>query len=75
MLGINSKKFNVEAEIKFNVIGVVNESYSTTTNCMCCNPSNAFYIQCDGSIHINANRISDNKLAWHKNNVNGAFAR
>jgi hypothetical protein len=50
-------------------LGVVNESYSLTGNCMCCNPSYSFYIQCDGSIHINATRTDNPNLRWGPENV------
>jgi hypothetical protein len=45
-------------------IGIINESYSTSGSCGCCNPSNSYYIQCDGSTHINANR-GNSLLSWH----------
>ena len=50
-------------------IGLINESYSTTGNCMCCNPSNCWYIQCDGSTHINGIRTENNNLAWHSEKI------
>jgi hypothetical protein len=49
-------------------IGLVNESYSTSSSCMCCNPANSFYIQCDGSVHINGVK-TDVGLSWHSANV------
>jgi hypothetical protein len=44
--------------------GLVNEHYSVTKNCMCCNPANAFYIQCDGSVHIDRNKSDFTQLKW-----------
>lgn len=66
---------NFEVEIEVNVaqtdsyfyIGIVNENYNFNGNCMCCNPSNAYYVQCDGSIHINANRSTDTRFNWGSN--------
>lgn len=45
-------------------IGIINESYSTSGNCGCCNPSNSYYIQCDGSTHINSTR-NNGTLSWY----------
>jgi hypothetical protein len=45
-------------------LGIINESYSTTNNCMCCNPANSYYIQCEGGAHVNGVRHQTN-LAWH----------
>lgn len=50
-------------------IGIVNNMYSLTGNCMCCNPPNSYYIQCDGSIHINSTKISQPSLAWYSQKV------
>lgn len=64
------KDENITVEVEMNVqqtdsylyLGIVNESYSYSGNCMCCSPSNAFYVQCNGSIKINAATISDNNF-------------
>jgi len=45
-------------------IGIINESYSTSGNCGCCNPSNAYYIKCDGTAHINSASHSVPNFAW-----------
>jgi len=50
-------------------IGIVNERYSTSGNCMCCNPRDAFYIQCDGSIHFDGVIAPDRSLAWSSSKV------
>jgi len=50
-------------------IGIVNESYNLTSNCMCCNPANSYYVQCDGSIHINAVRTTDTRFQWNSQKV------
>jgi hypothetical protein len=34
--------------------GIVNENYDYTSNCMCCSPSNAYYVQCNGAIKLNS---------------------
>jgi len=44
--------------------GIINENYSITSNCMCCNPSNSYYVQCDGSVHINSQINNISQLAW-----------
>jgi hypothetical protein len=46
-------------------IGIFNEYYSTSSSCGCCNPTNSYYVQCDGSIHINANKQTNNDLSWY----------
>jgi len=66
------KEENFYVEIELNVqqtddyfyIGIVNETYNYASNCMCCNPPNAFYVQCNGSIHINAQTHNNNSFAW-----------
>jgi hypothetical protein len=50
-------------------IGVVNENYSFTGSCGCCNPANSWYIQCDGSSHSNGVRTENYHLAWNGANV------
>jgi len=50
-------------------IGLINENYNTGSNCMCCNPANSFYIQCDGSTHINGTRTENGNLAWFGQNI------
>ena len=50
-------------------IGVVNELYNYTANCMCCNPVNSFYIQCDGSSHNNGVRVENPHMMWGPNPV------
>jgi len=46
-------------------IGIINETFSPTGNCMCTNPANSYYIQCDGSTHINAVRTDNVNMAWN----------
>ena len=50
-------------------VGIYNSSYSSSGNCGCCNPGNAFYVQCDGSIHINAQNTPNQGVAWHSEKV------
>jgi hypothetical protein len=45
-------------------IGLINESYNTTSNCGCCSPANSYYIQCDGTVHINSSKINS-PLQWN----------
>jgi hypothetical protein len=35
-------------------IGLVNDNYNFTSNCMCCSPENAFYLRSNGEIKINS---------------------
>lgn len=50
-------------------LGIINESYNTTSSCGCCNPANSFYIQCDGSTHINGTRVENSLFSWGANQV------
>ena len=50
-------------------IGVVNESFLFSTNCMCSNPSNSIYIQCDGTIHCNSVTTNHNDYKWNSKTV------
>ncbi len=38
--------------------GIFNEKYNTESNCNCCNPSNAYYIKCDGCLHMSGKIIT-----------------
>jgi hypothetical protein len=51
---------NVQQTDSYLYFGVVNESYNYSSNCMCCNPGNAFYVQCNGNIRINGNTSTSN---------------
>jgi len=50
-------------------IGIQNETYTPTGNCGCCNPANSYYIQCDGSTHINGARTENPTMAWNSQPV------
>lgn len=50
-------------------IGIVNEAYSTSGSCGCCNPANFFYIQCNGTIHINSTTTTETTMAWGASSV------
>jgi hypothetical protein len=50
-------------------IGIVNENYSYTGNCGCCNPANFFYVQCNGSVHINSTTTTNPAFSWQSENV------
>jgi len=71
----NNENFVVELEVNvqqsdnYLYIGVINEMYNTASNCMCCNPTNSYYLQCDGSIHINGVRTQDYNYAWNSQKV------
>ena len=54
-------------------IGVVNESFLFSTNCMCSNPSNSIYIQCDGTIHCNSVTTNHNDYKWNSKTVTIKF--
>jgi len=36
---------------------------------MCCNPSNSWYIKCDGTTHINAQTNTVSNFAWNSSPV------
>jgi hypothetical protein len=63
---------NVKVEFNLNVtqsdsyfyIGVINENYSLTSNCMCCTPTNAFYLKCDGNTYINGKISNFPNYSW-----------
>jgi hypothetical protein len=54
---------------QYYYIGIINESFSTTGSCMCGNPVNSYYVQCNGSIHINGTIHNDTRLAWNSQKV------
>jgi hypothetical protein len=55
-----NENFSIEIESKttqnddYYYIGLVNDSYTYVSNCMCCTPANAFYLQCNGSFKMNS---------------------
>jgi len=50
-------------------VGLYNSSYSLTGNCGCCNPPNAWYIQCNGSLHMNGTRTENKQVAWNSSKI------
>jgi len=62
---------NVKQSDNFLYVGLFNNSYSTAGNCGCCNPPNAFYVQCDGSVHINGAKTEPNTtgVGWNSQKV------
>ena len=68
---------NVQVEFDMNVyqtdnyfyVGVVNESYSFTSNCLCTCPPNAFFIKCDGNTYMNATPNNHPDYAWNSQEV------
>jgi len=71
----SNEDFQIELEVSvtqsdnYLYVGIYNGSYSLTGNCGCCNPANAFYLQCDGSIHINGTRTENSQLAWNSQKI------
>jgi hypothetical protein len=45
-------------------LGIMNENYNTSSSCNCCNPTNCYYLQKDGSVHINGSKITTTML-WN----------
>jgi hypothetical protein len=72
----NDNDFYVELEStvtqndSYYYIGLVTESYSYTGSCMCCNPVNAYYVQCNGTIHINSTTNTNTAFNWQSEKVN-----
>lgn len=60
---------NITQSDNYLYVGMMNESYSLTGSCGCCNPSNCCYIQCDGSIHCNSSRTDNYDLAWNSQKI------
>ena len=67
--------FQIELEVavtqgdNYLYVGLYNSGYSLTGNCGCCNPANAFYMQCDGSVHISGQRTENSGLAWNSQKI------
>jgi len=63
---------NFEIEFDANVaqtdnlfyFGIVNENYSLTGNCMCCTPTGAYYIQCNGNVKNSGTTVPNNLFNW-----------
>lgn len=51
-------------------IGLINENYSTTSNCGCCNPANCYFIKCDGTVHTNGTNHNSNPSFYFQNTAN-----
>lgn len=60
---------NIQQTDNYLYIGLMNSAYNLTGNCGCCNPGNSYYIQCDGSLHINGSRTDNYQLAWNSNKI------
>ena len=54
----------------FLYVGIYNESYITANNCGCCNPKNAWYVQCNGTIHDNGKSITESRIKWNSEKIN-----
>jgi hypothetical protein len=48
-------------------IGLVNENYCFTSNCMCCSPTNAFYLRSNGNLISNGLTVTDENLNFNNN--------
>ena len=70
-----NEDFQIELEVAvtqsdtYLYVGLYNSSYSLTGNCGCCNPSNAWYIQCDGSLHMSGTRTENKQVAWNSSKI------
>ena len=62
---------NVQQSDSYLYVGLFNSSYNTSGNCGCCNSPNAFYVQCDGSVHINAVKTEPHTtgVGWNSQKV------
>ena len=62
---------NVQQSDYYLYVGLYNAAYSLTGSCGCCNPANAFYVQCDGTVHINAQTTpaTTTQVAWNSAKV------
>ena len=71
----NETSFFCELEVNVNqtddylYVGIVNEFYNFSSNCMCCNPTNSWYVQCNGTIHSNAINTNDNNFVWRSSKI------
>ncbi len=69
------ENFQVELDVAVNqtdtylFIGVYNSGYRLTSDCGCCNPRNAFFIQCDGSVHIGGTTTQNIPIGWSSQRV------
>jgi hypothetical protein len=55
---------NVQQTDSYLYVGIINESYSLTSNCMCCSPSNCYYVQCNGYIKCNSTSNNVPEFNW-----------
>jgi len=71
----NNQDFQIELEVavtqtdSYLFVGLINSTYSRDGNCGCCNPPNAFYVQCDGSIHINSVTSNNPQVRWNSQRI------
>jgi hypothetical protein len=56
---------NVINSDSYFYIGLVNESYSFTSNCMCCTPTNAFYLRSNGTLNFNGQTVTEDNLNFN----------
>jgi len=50
-------------------VGLINEQFNIKSHCMCTNPKNAFFVQCNGSFHMNSVVTNDTDYAWKNEKV------
>lgn len=70
-----NEDFQIELEVAVTqgdnllYVGLQNSSYILTSNCGCCNPQNSFYLQCDGSLHINSATTPSVIQPWNSQKI------
>ncbi len=60
---------NVQQSDTYLYVGIYNSSYSLSGNCGCCNPPHAYFVQCDGTTHINSITKSNPNASWKSTKV------
>jgi hypothetical protein len=60
---------NVQKESNYLFLGLINGTYNLSSSCGCCNPNNSYFIQRDGSFHINGKQSTSSDFAWGSNKI------
>ncbi len=50
-------------------VGIANENYKWPSNCGCCNPKNAWYVQCNGNVHDNGKNLATAGYSWQSEKI------
>ncbi len=58
-------EFDVHQSLSYLYFGIINESYNSTSNCMCCKPTNCVYVQCNGQVKHNGTAVQNPEFAWN----------